>query len=34
LATLFGPLTLDGLGNANVAWVFQMDSSLITSADT
>ncbi len=25
------PLTLDGGGNANAAWVFQMDSTLITS---
>ncbi len=31
LSTLFGALTLDGLGNANAAWVFQMDSTLITS---
>lgn len=28
---LSGALTLDGLGNANAAWVFQMESSLITS---
>ncbi|MES2822337.1 MAG: DUF3494 domain-containing protein [Pseudomonadota bacterium] len=31
LSTLFGALTLDGKGNANAAWVFQMDSTLITS---
>lgn len=31
LTTLLGALTLDGLGNANAVWVFQMDSSLITS---
>ncbi|WP_160817018.1 ice-binding family protein [Nitrosomonas oligotropha] len=30
-SNLTGVLTLDGLGNANAAWVFQMDSSLITS---
>ena len=30
-SNLTGILTLDGLGNANAAWVFQMDSSLITS---
>jgi len=28
---LSGRLTLDGQGNADAAWVFQMDSSLITS---
>ena len=28
---LSGALTLDGQGNANAAWVFQMESSLITS---
>jgi len=28
---LSGTLTLDGQSNANAAWVFQMDSSLITS---
>jgi hypothetical protein len=28
---LSGAVTLDGLGNANAFWVFQMDSSLITS---
>lgn len=31
LTTLLGALTLDGLGNANAAWVFQMPSTLITS---
>lgn len=31
LTTLLGALTLDGLGNANAVWVFQMDSTLITS---
>ncbi len=31
LTTLLGALTLDGLGNANAAWVFQMTSTLITS---
>ena len=31
LTTTSGALTLDGLGNANAAWVFQMDSTLITS---
>jgi len=31
LTALLGPLTLDGLGNANAAWVFQMGSTLITS---
>jgi hypothetical protein len=30
---LSGRLRLDGGGNANAAWVFQMDSTLITSAD-
>ncbi|MBT9612868.1 MAG: DUF3494 domain-containing protein [Burkholderiales bacterium] len=29
---LSGALTLDGQGNANAAWIFQMDSSLITSS--
>jgi len=29
---LSGALTLDGQGNANAAWVFQMDSDLITSS--
>jgi len=31
ITNLSGALTLDGQGNANAAWVFQMDSSLITS---
>jgi hypothetical protein len=31
---LSGLLRLDGGGNANAAWVFQMDSSLITSANS
>jgi len=31
---LSGALTLDGGGNANAAWVFQMDSSLITSSNS
>ncbi len=31
---LSGRLRLDGGGNANAAWVFQMDSSLITSVDS
>lgn len=30
---LSGALTLDGQGNANAAWVFQMPSTLITSPD-
>ena len=30
-SNLTGTLTLDGLGNANAAWVFQMPSTLITS---
>lgn len=30
-SNLTGTLTLDGLGNANAAWVFQMTSTLITS---
>lgn len=30
-SNLTGALTLDGLGDANASWVFQMDSSLITS---
>jgi hypothetical protein len=29
---LSGALTLDGQGNANAAWVFQMDADLITSS--
>jgi len=32
VSNLTGVLTLDGLDNANAAWVFQMDSSLITSS--
>lgn len=32
VSNLTGALTLDGMGNANAAWVFQMDSSLITSS--
>lgn len=31
---LSGALTLDGQGNANAAWVFQMSSSLITSPNS
>ncbi len=31
---LSGTLTLDGNGNANAAWVFQMPSTLITSPDS
>ncbi len=31
---LSGSLTLDGQGNANAAWVFQMPSTLITSPDS
>ena len=31
-SNLTGTLTLDGQGNANAAWVFQMESSLITSS--
>jgi hypothetical protein len=31
VSNLTGTLTLDGQGNANAAWVFQMDSTLITS---
>jgi hypothetical protein len=31
LTTSLGALTLDGLGNLNAFWVFQMDSTLITS---
>lgn len=30
-SNLTGALTLDGLGDTNASWVFQMDSSLITS---
>jgi len=32
ITNLSGALTLDGEGNANAAWVFQMDSDLITSS--
>ena len=32
LTTLLGALTLDGLGNANAGWVFQMPSTLNTSS--
>lgn len=31
---LSGALTLDGQGNANAAWVFQMESTLITSPNS
>jgi hypothetical protein len=31
---LSGSLTLDGLGNANAAWVFQLPSTLITSPNS
>lgn len=31
VSNLTGALTLDGLGNANAAWVFQVTSTLITS---
>lgn len=31
---LSGALTLDGQGNANAAWIFQMDSDLITSPNS
>ncbi len=31
---LSGALTLDGQGNANAAWIFQMDSTLITSSNS
>lgn len=31
---LSGAVTLDGLGNANAAWVFQMPSTLITSPNS
>lgn len=34
VSNLTGTLTLDGLGNANAAWVFQMPSTLITSSDS
>jgi hypothetical protein len=33
-SNLTGALTLDGGGNANAAWVFQMASSLITSPNS
>jgi len=32
VTNLTGTVTLDGQGNANAAWVFQMDSTLITSS--
>ncbi len=34
VTNLSGTLILDGLGNANAAWVFQMASSLITSSNS
>lgn len=34
VSNLTGAVTLDGLGNANAAWVFQMESTLITSASS
>ncbi len=34
VTNLSGALTLDGQGNANAAWVFQMDSDLITSSNS
>lgn len=34
ITNLSGALTLDGGGNANAAWVFQMPSSLITSPNS
>lgn len=34
VSNLTGALTLDGGGNTNAAWVFLMDSSLITSPDS
>ncbi len=34
VSNLTGTLTLDGQGNANAAWVFLMDSSLITSPNS
>ncbi|MHB8948760.1 MAG: ice-binding family protein [Rhodoferax sp.] len=34
ITNLSGVLTLDGQGNANAAWVFQMDSDLITSPNS
>ncbi|MEP7364709.1 MAG: DUF3494 domain-containing protein [Acidobacteriota bacterium] len=34
VSNLTGTLTLDGMGNANAAWVFLMESSLITSPNS
>ena len=34
ITNLSGALTLDGQGNANAAWVFQMDADLITSPNS
>lgn len=34
ITNLSGSLTLDGGGDANAAWVFQMDSTLITSSNS
>lgn len=34
ITNLSGALTLDGQGNADAAWVFQMESSLITSPNS
>lgn len=34
ISNLTSALTLDGGGNANAAWVFQMESSLITSSNS
>ena len=34
VTNLSGALTLDGKGNANAAWVFQLPSTLITSANS
>lgn len=34
VSNLTGALTLDGMGNANAAWIFQMESSLITSPNS
>ena len=34
VSNLTGTLTLDGGGNANAAWVFQMESTLITSPNS
>lgn len=33
ITNLSGAVTLDGLGDANAAWVFQMETTLITSPD-